>query len=131
MKSIKEIYENSQLSAVGTVDEYMGQLVYPNRPEKPKTPPSGAASSEVIEYAHKLQKWEADMDDFKQEMEGYKYQRMEMEESAAKFLLSESGWSSVDQDRANKAWAYAWRAGHSCGYNDIFNILCETYDYFA
>jgi len=125
MKTIQEIYNGDLYQSI---QEFLGQVKFPEAPVKPRSPQKGT-SSDYAEYAKELAFYEESMIHYRRERDESTSILYSLEDELRLFLIEISGWK--DHPKADKAWSYAWQEGHSSGYYKVFSILCELYDYFA
>ena len=128
MKTIQEIYTETGNMLSHTINAFISQVSYPETPVKPRLPQKGD-SADYAEYAKELAVYEEQMIHYRQERGEAKRVLYGLEEELRLFLIELSGWQS--HPKADNAWSYAWQEGHSSGYYEVYQILCDLHDYFA
>lgn len=125
MKTIQEIYDGNLDQSIRT---FLNQVTFPETPVKPRGPIKGDSAG-YAEYAKELEVYEQKMITYRREVEEAKSVKRSLEEELRLFLIELSGWQG--HPKADKAWSYAWQKGHSSGYYEVYNVLCDLHDYFA
>ena len=122
---VGEVYE--------TIRSAQDTLMVPHiqRPAKPKasTLSEGVAAG-MRKHADELEAWEAEMLAYNTSMGKIRMHNMKVDALILAFIKSESGLNDIPEQYQNKVFSKAWSDGHSSGYYEAYQQLCELVEIF-
>ena len=126
---LNESKENKKVKGGEGIDfsKYDHKLVYPKAPKKPHLH-STATPKEIREHEDAIEKFNILMIKHRDEQKKYREEEVKLFQSFKKDVMKEVGLSR--NPKADKIFAYAWAAGHSNGYSEVYAILCDLSDLF-
>lgn len=122
---------DSVLTAIGKFLELVAE-VNPSkfRPVKPLKPFEQTPAA-TRAYADALEVYEADMAEYTAWLVDAKRYNNAIETAIEDFIKKESGLNtSVPEPYRANVWRKAWNDGHSGGYYEVYQELCELVDIF-
>jgi len=120
-----------RLQNVGTYDviKTLENLrVHVSRPSKPVN--KCQTKEEHREYADKLEQWEIEMEEYKVQENLCKIHNLKVESLILNFIKNEAGLNNIPDQYRNKVFSKAWSDGHSSGYYEVYQELCELVEIF-
>ena len=120
-------------STISEVVDYVKTLYpkYPERPSKPQLPTIKSTPAEHREYADSLEKYNELMITYSLDKDEYQEKEREINIELEKFIKELSGMNrQVPEKYHAKLWSKAWEDGHSGGYTEVYQELCELVDIF-
>lgn len=102
---------------------------YPNRPIRPRRPDSESPNEYRI-YADLLEKYEAAMVEYNTNRDVISKHNREVDFLIEKYIRKASGLNTIPEQYRNKVWQKAWQIGHSSGYYEVYQCLCDLVDIF-
>ena len=110
------------------IDEKLAERKYAEKPIKPRM--TGSTAEDARKYALDLEEYEFQMDTYRELRAEYAAHNFAIEQEVESRIKEDSGLNSIPERYRDKVWGYAWQEGHSGGYNDVSNILCELVEIF-
>ena len=104
---------------------YKNKVEYPSKPVKPRLG-KNATSVEAKVYAEALESWEKNMEDWRDKIKEYRKIDNQLYMLFKRDALDDTGLTN--HPKAEKAWEMAWDRGHSSGYYEVYQQLCELSD---
>lgn len=101
----------------------------PKRPKKPELK-KYATSSEVKEYALKLEEWENDCSLYLSGREEYMLNAKNIEDTMFDFIKDASGLNDIPVQYRSKVYSLAHSYGHSDGFYSVYQSLVDLVDIF-
>ena len=103
---------------------------YPYHPKKPFLV-KGAGSVTVQKYAEELAAYEAQVEAYKKDRTEEQSHNLKVYTLIENLIREESGLNSIPEQYRDKVYAHAYQSGHSSGFSEIYNHLCELVDIFG
>jgi len=101
---------------------------YPRKPDgggiKIKT------AQEHREYADKLELYEKEMEEYKVQEKECNIHNLKVDSLILDFIKNEAGLNNIPEQYWNKVFSKAWSDGHSSGYYEVYQKLCELVEIF-
>jgi len=114
---------------VNWIDEKLAERKYATKPVKPFGP-EDQSSDGFIAYGQRLKLYEEEMEDFRTLQAECAAHNHAIEQEVEARIKEDSGLNSIHEQYRDKVWSYAWQKGHSSGYGEVSNILCELVSIF-
>lgn len=102
---------------------------YPFRPMKP-TIEYGCSSIEAKQYAIDLEEWEKLEEEYKSKKLVCQRVENDINDVIIEYIKSESGLGKVPEQYRDKLYRIAYERGHSSGFYEVYQELCELVDIF-
>jgi len=121
----------SEFSSVHEAIEYAytQNPKYPTKPIKPRLEQKHASGDAII-YANSLNKYEIDYEKYKLELEKYNKETAKINTAIEEYIKDASGLNTIPEQYRDKIYSYAYGQGHSSGYIEVYNELCNLVDIF-
>jgi len=87
-------------------------------------------SKEVKEYGETLEKYEQELESYKNKKETVDQYNRELYNNLEQHLKTEAGLYNIPKQSQQKVWELAWREGHSSGYSSVYYWLEELIELF-
>ena len=99
----------------------------PVRPIKPKNPGNTGTSTEFKVYSAELAAWETQSVGWNNSIKAWREKHNELMTNFKQDAIDEIFGNDAKKfpETINKLWVMAYEHGHSSGYSEIFNYLCE------
>lgn len=108
-------------------EKYVNHLPYPERVSRPSSHLC-KTSSDYIQYASDLKKWEETQVERNQQLKAYQEEETRLRDEFKKDAIEESGFAS--HPKADKIYDFAYDERHSNGYSEVFNFLIDLAEVF-
>ena len=119
--------ESGVIRAINEINSLMGP--YPSLPRKPRLVADPNAKA-VLEYAEELSNWEAAEIVYKKELRDYKEKETLLNSVLIEYIKEYAGLDKVPEQYREKVYSKAYQDGHSGGYYEVYQHLCELVDIF-
>ena len=105
---------------------------YPEWPQSLKKPflDRNASATDAHEYAKKLEQYEKALVTHKEERRIYGEKTLEINATIEVLIKVQAGLEKVPEKSRSKVWSKAYQDGHSSGYYQVYQELCELVELF-
>jgi hypothetical protein len=111
-------------------DADMLKADYSYHPKKPFIL-KGANSVTVQKYAEDLAAYEAEKEVYDKAAREAQDHNRKVYALIENLIREESGLNFIPEQYRDRVYAHAWQTGHSSGYSEVYNHLCELVDIFG
>lgn len=108
-------------------------LPYPPAPSKPANPRrhlSEFTSTELLEYAKEMERYEASLTEYKAVEKEYNARKTLINSIIEEYIREVSGLNSIPEQYQDKVYSRAYSDGHAYGFSEIYNILLGLVEIF-
>lgn len=125
-----EIYDTFQncglYEIIKTLENLRVHVPRPNKPIQPKD----ISSTGYREYADKLKTYEVELEEYRNDQAKCSIFNIKVDVLIHDFVCEESGLNTIPEQYRNKVFSKAWSDGHSGGYYEVYQELCELVEIF-
>lgn len=104
--------------------------VHVSRPQKPSNSFKDHTSVGMREFADKLAIYETEYAEYLIQEKECKIHNQNVGDLIHDFICEESGLNTIPEQYQNKVFSKAWSDGHSSGYYEVYQELCELVEIF-
>ena len=126
---MKNIDDLTVYEAENEIREYLTDL-YVTKPFAPKLKSNTPTTEEMEIYSDSVLEYEKALEDYKFKNDFYKAESSRLYILLEDKIKEDSGFNNIPEQYRNKVYSYAYSQGHSSGYGDVFNYLCDLVEIF-
>jgi CRISPR/Cas system CSM-associated protein Csm4 (group 5 of RAMP superfamily) len=116
-------------SAYDRIARLLGEReTYPEKPKKPKLSDK-ANSKEAKQYSEDLALWEYQMEKYEEARLIVQKHNDGVEAHVENYIKKAAGLRNFNQAQQDLLWYRAWDKGHSSGYSEVYNCLCNLVEF--
>lgn len=104
--------------------------VHVSRPQKPSNSFKDHTAQGMRDYADKLAIYETEYAEYIIQEKNCKLHNIKVDALINSFICEDSGLNNIPEQYRNKVFSKAWSDGHSSGYYEVYQELCELVKIF-
>ena len=119
-----EVYE--------TIQAAQKELMVPRiqSPKRPQIKGDLRMIERLRQLSNETEIWASEMQTYESEMATIRLHNMKVDALILAFIKKESGLNDIPEQYQNKVFSKAWSDGHSSGYYEVYQQLCELVEIF-
>lgn len=112
------------------IREYLSNL-YTSQPKKPTLKNNTPTAEELSTYIEQSKKYDLVLEEFKTKKDLYESEGLRLYSLLEEKIKDYSGLNDIPEQYRDKVYRYAYSQGHSSGYVEVYQYLCDLVDIFV
>lgn len=125
----EDLEQLSVYEAEKEIRTYLNDL-YVHRPIKPKLKSQTPTEEELTTYVTQTQEYEVALKEYETNNDFYNSESKRLYDILDDIIREDSGLNDIPEEYRSKVYIHAYRQGHSGGYSEVYNCLCNLVEIF-
>lgn len=111
------------------IKTYLNDL-YVHRPKEPRLKSVTPTEEELSSFLAEKEEYQKLLREYETNNDFYKSESKRLYDILDDIIREDSGLNDIPEQYRDKVYSYAWERGHSSGYSEVYNCLCDLVEIF-
>lgn len=104
--------------------------IYVHKPKEPSLKSLKPTEEDMDLFLAEKEKYKTELEEYKIKNTFYGEEIMRLYFLLEEMIKDDSGLNDIPEQYRDKLYNYAWEKGHSSGYSEVYNCLCNLVEIF-